>query len=80
MTASKALDLESDIGRADVLRLMMTLLLWSTPQDADFVSTSDDAVYLIPQPAKPSEHVVATVEEVLHDSVCVRGPATRVCR
>ncbi|KAJ6630936.1 hypothetical protein B0H10DRAFT_1979950 [Mycena sp. CBHHK59/15] len=79
LTSTKALKLEDRKARADTLRLIMTLLLWSTPQHAGFVDTTNDFMYLIPQPSNPEDWVWADVKGVLHNSECVRGRATRVC-
>lgn len=80
LTSSTALSLKEPLARIDVLRLIMTLLLWTTPQDAGFISSSDDFGYLVAQPTDPSQYVPTSIEEVLYDSTCVRGQATSVFR
>jgi hypothetical protein len=60
----------------------MTILLWSEPCHAGFVSTSNDFEYLIPQSSQSGEkHIRATVRRVIHnDSAHLRGRGTRVFR
>ncbi|KAJ7162646.1 hypothetical protein C8R43DRAFT_991048 [Mycena crocata] len=79
LTAQKNAKLTTRDGRTDVLRIVMTLLLWSEPQDAGFMSTSDDFEYFLPQSPGGENYIEATVKQVLHESICVRGRATRVC-
>jgi hypothetical protein len=59
----------------------MTILLWSEPHHAGFLSTSNNFEFMIPQDSQNGEaHIWATVTQVLHDSVYVRGRGTRVSR
>ncbi|KAJ6567315.1 hypothetical protein DFH09DRAFT_1034482, partial [Mycena vulgaris] len=82
LTSHRVLDLRTPSGCVEALRLIMTLLLWSTPQDAGFISTCNDFEYLVPatSDSNDEEFIKATVTEVISDSTCVRGRATRVCR
>ncbi|KAF8206304.1 hypothetical protein K438DRAFT_468628 [Mycena galopus ATCC 62051] len=81
LTTNTAVKLNEDSGRKEALRLIMTILLWSEPHHAGFLSTSNDFEYLIPQSSDNGEKSInTTVKKVLHDSECVRGTATRVSR
>ncbi|KAJ6543851.1 hypothetical protein B0H19DRAFT_1308661 [Mycena capillaripes] len=77
LTSHARVQLNNSAGRTDALRLIMTLLLWSKPQHAGFMSTCNEAEYLVPL---ATHHIKATVKKVIHDSACVRGRATRVSR
>ncbi|KAJ7364143.1 hypothetical protein DFH08DRAFT_267263 [Mycena albidolilacea] len=80
LTSHTPLKLSKLSGRAQALRLIMTILLWSEPCHAGFVSTSNDFEYLIPQSSQNGEkHIRATVRRVIHnDSAHLRGRGTRV--
>ncbi|KAJ7122879.1 hypothetical protein C8R44DRAFT_876075 [Mycena epipterygia] len=80
LTSSEPCNLSQPQGREDALRLMMTILLWSKPQHAGFISTSNEFEYLVPKSPNSVESIQAKVEEIIHASTCVRGRATRVCR
>ncbi|KAJ7725092.1 hypothetical protein B0H16DRAFT_1595240 [Mycena metata] len=80
LTSHVPLLLNTREGRADALRLMMTLLLWSNPRDAGFVSTSNELDFWIPRPSNPQKCIKATAKQILHNTNCVRGRATRVSR
>ncbi|KAJ6512170.1 hypothetical protein C8R47DRAFT_684062 [Mycena vitilis] len=69
---------ETKHGRAEVLRVLMTVLSWSEAHHAGLVSTSNELRYMLPVSA--DLHVKATVAKVIHHSDCVRGRATRVTR
>lgn len=72
------LDSQDPPARIDVLRLIMTLFLWTTPQDTGFISGSGDFGYLVAQPTDPSRYVPTTIKKVSYDVTCVRGQATSV--
>lgn len=78
LTTHTELQLDTPEGRAEILRVIMTILLWSEAQHAGFVSTSNDLHHLLP--VSPDSHMKATVTNVIHHSDCVRGRATRVTR
>ncbi|KAF7330801.1 hypothetical protein MVEN_02419300 [Mycena venus] len=78
LTTHAPLRLDQWAGRRDTLRVIMTLLLWSEPQHAGFVSTSNDLCYLLP--LSSDSYMEASVTKVVHDSICIRGRATRVCQ
>ncbi|KAJ7692362.1 hypothetical protein B0H14DRAFT_834813 [Mycena olivaceomarginata] len=78
LTTHTELQLDTPEGRAEILRVIMTILLWSEAQHAGFVSTSNDLHHLLP--VSPDSHTKATVTNVIHHSDCVRGRATRVTR
>ncbi|KAJ7818263.1 hypothetical protein B0H14DRAFT_2373395 [Mycena olivaceomarginata] len=79
VTSHAALDLATAAGRTQALRLVMTILLWSDPHDAGFISMSNNFEYLVPQDSQSGLNSIrASVAEVLHNSVCVRGRATGV--
>ncbi|KAJ7727931.1 hypothetical protein B0H16DRAFT_1470743 [Mycena metata] len=82
LTSHVPLLLNTPEGRANALRLVMTLLLWSNPRDAGFVSTSNELEFWIPRPSDPLSPncIKATTKHILHTSNCVRGRATRVSR
>ncbi|KAF8206325.1 hypothetical protein K438DRAFT_1817003 [Mycena galopus ATCC 62051] len=81
LTTNTAVKLNEDSGRKEALRLIMTILLWSEPHHAGFLSTSNDFECLIPQSSDNGKKSInTTVKKVLHDSKCVRGRATRVSR
>ncbi|KAJ7690295.1 hypothetical protein B0H16DRAFT_1857212 [Mycena metata] len=82
LTSHVPLLLNTPEGRADALRLVMTLLLWSNPRDAGLVSTSNELEFWIPRPSDPQSPncIKATTKQILHTSNCVRGRATRVSR
>ncbi|KAJ7903425.1 hypothetical protein B0H14DRAFT_2491657 [Mycena olivaceomarginata] len=81
LTSHESLRLDTPAGRALALRLIMTILLWSEPHHAGFLSTSNNFEFMIPQDSQNGEaHIWATVTQVLHDSVYVRGRGTRVSR
>ncbi|KAJ7692357.1 hypothetical protein B0H14DRAFT_3175422 [Mycena olivaceomarginata] len=76
LTTHTELRLDTPEGRAEILRVFMTILSWSEAQHAGFVSTSNDLHHLLP--VSPDSHTKATVTKVIHHSDCVRGRATRI--
>ncbi|KAJ7818265.1 hypothetical protein B0H14DRAFT_3473990 [Mycena olivaceomarginata] len=55
LTSHAPLNLSKLSGRVQALRLIMTILLWSEPCHASFVSISNDFEYLIPQSSQSGE-------------------------
>ncbi|KAJ6512169.1 hypothetical protein C8R47DRAFT_684167 [Mycena vitilis] len=78
LTTHTEIFFETTHGRAEVLRVLMTVLSWSDAHHAGFVSTSNELRYMLPVSA--DLHMKATVAKVIHHSDCVRGRATRVTR
>ncbi|KAJ7672855.1 hypothetical protein B0H17DRAFT_174693 [Mycena rosella] len=80
LTSHPAIKVTHASERAGALRLLMTILLWTEPQDAGFISTSNDFEYLLPRSLDMKQYILGTVMEILSNSTCVRGRATSVCR
>ncbi|KAJ7645465.1 hypothetical protein DFH06DRAFT_1425076 [Mycena polygramma] len=78
LTTHTELSLETTDGRADVLRVLMTILSWSEEQHAGVISTSNDPRYMLPVSA--DLHSKASIAKVIYHSDCVRGRAKRVTR
>ncbi|KAJ7224247.1 hypothetical protein GGX14DRAFT_649174 [Mycena pura] len=78
LTTHTEFRLDTPEGRAEILRVIMTILLWSEAQHAGFISTSNDLHHLLP--VSSESHTKGTVTNVIHHSDCVRGRATRVTR
>ncbi|TCD62006.1 hypothetical protein EIP91_007624 [Steccherinum ochraceum] len=76
LTASKPLCPSQPEHFGRILQLFLSIMLWQTPTDAGFLGSCNELVYAIPS----SLNNTATVQEVLHNSDCVRGRATRVSR
>ncbi|KAJ7349317.1 hypothetical protein DFH08DRAFT_959475 [Mycena albidolilacea] len=58
LTTHTELQLDTPEGRAEILRVIMTILLWSEAQHAGFVSTSNNFHHLLP--VSPDSHTKAT--------------------
>ena len=78
LTASHPLSVEDERGQRDILRIFLSILSWRCPEDAGFHGFYNDIEMSLPRHEKDETGVVARVEEVLHDSLCVQGRASRV--
>ena len=86
LTASDSLSVKDEQGQRDILRIFLSVLGWKHSKDAgfpEFYSDScndsyDDSKMFLFRHEGDEDGVVATVEEVLHDGLCVRGRASRV--
>ncbi|KAK7061342.1 hypothetical protein R3P38DRAFT_2828966 [Favolaschia claudopus] len=78
LTSHRELALDKREGREAVLRLIMTLLLWSDPTHAGLMSVSNEVGFLLP--GSSGSPVLVAADKVIHDSTCIRGRGTRVFR
>jgi hypothetical protein len=77
LTGSEPLTLEVTEGRKDILRIFLSILGWKSANDAGFLEFCNDFEMALPRHKCDEIGVVARVAEVLHDSLCVQGRASR---
>lgn len=75
LTSSPTLSVKTDTK--DVLRLFMAILSWSSLADAGFPEWCNNTQFRLPRTGDDTEGVLATVDDILHDSATVRGRAAR---
>ncbi|KAJ7122880.1 hypothetical protein C8R44DRAFT_876076 [Mycena epipterygia] len=74
LTSHKVRNFEEPQGRAEALRLIMTILLRSEPQHTGLISTFNGFQYWLPRSLNTEQP--RTVKEIPYDSVRVRGRGT----
>ncbi len=79
LTASRELNLDDPNGRRDVQRIMFSILLWQTPEDAGFPSFTNGIKTLIPS-TDPAQPICVFTDRVLFHSLSVCGRGTLVFR
>ena len=65
-------------GRKDILRIFLSILGWTSANDAGFLEFCNDSEMCLPRYEGDETGVVARVAKVLHDSLHVRGRGSRV--
>ena len=78
MTGSKSLSVKDGSDQKDTLRILLSILDWRHAKDAGFPDFFNDFEMFLFRHEGDQDGVVATVTEVLHDGLCVRGRASRV--
>ena len=79
LTVSPEIDLCDEEGRRDVQRILFSILLWQTPEDAGIPAFTNGFEYLIPC-GRNTTPMRFLADEVLFHSTCVRGRGTHVVR
>jgi hypothetical protein len=83
LTSSDSLKLTTLGGKRDLLKITLTLLLWTTPAHAGFAPSCNGVEWMLPSSKEDESGTKWVIDASLHHSVCVRGRAThvsRVCR
>ena len=78
LTGSKACSVKDPQGQKDILRIFLSILQWTSANDAGFFEFFDDFEMSLLRHKSDETGVVANVTKVLHDGLCVRGRAPRV--
>ena len=78
LTGSVPLSVKDEQGQRDILRIFLSILDWKHSKDAGFPEFYNDSEMFLSRHKDDKDGVVATLEEVLHDGLCVRGRASRV--
>jgi len=80
LTGSKPCSVKDTRGQKDILRIFLSILQWTSTNDAGFLEFFDDFHMTLAHNEGDKTGTVARVAEVLHDGLCVRGRASRVLR
>jgi len=80
LTGSKPCSVGDPRGQKDILRIFLSILQWTSTNDAGFLELSNDFDMTLIHNEGDKTGTVARVTEVLHDGLCVRGRASRVLR
>ena len=78
LTASDPYNITEADKLEEVARLLLTLTSWSTAAEAGFTTCCNETTFLLPADNEGTDHVRATVESILFQSLCVRGRMTHV--
>ena len=78
LAASKPLHITQWAGLRAIMRLFLTLGLWTTATEAGFVPCCNDTTYLLPADKEGDTYMALTVERILFRSLCIRGRMTHV--
>ena len=78
LTGSKPCSVEDPRGQKDILRIFLSILQWTSTNDAGFLEFFNDFDMTLIRNKGDKTGTVARVAEVLHDGLCVRGRASRV--
>jgi len=80
LTGSKPCSVEDPRGQKDILRIFLSILQWTSTNDAGFLEFFNDFDMTLIHNEGDKTGRVARVTEVLHDGLCVRGRTSRVLR
>ncbi|KAI0744468.1 hypothetical protein C8Q76DRAFT_851494 [Earliella scabrosa] len=79
LSSTRPLKLSSPDDRLYIHRLLLSVLLWQTPQDAGFPPFTDGLSVLLPVSDPNGPCIALPVQKVLHYSDHIRGRGTFVC-
>ncbi|RPD53235.1 hypothetical protein L226DRAFT_563964 [Lentinus tigrinus ALCF2SS1-7] len=81
LTASRPIRIDTAHGVLQVQKVLFSILLWQTPQDAGLPSFTNGDDFLLPSSAsRPENFVHAIADQVLFHSLSFRGRGTLVVR
>ncbi|RPD53233.1 hypothetical protein L226DRAFT_563965 [Lentinus tigrinus ALCF2SS1-7] len=81
LTASRPIRIDTAHGVLQVQKVLFSIILWQTPQDAGLPSFTNGDNFLLPSSAShPDQVVQAVADQVLFHSLSVRGRGTLVVR
>ncbi|RPD55403.1 hypothetical protein L226DRAFT_538241 [Lentinus tigrinus ALCF2SS1-7] len=81
LTASRPIRIDTAHGVLQVQKVLFSILLWQTPQDAGLPSFTNGDDFLLPSSAShPDRSVQAVADQILFHSLSVRGRGTLVVR
>jgi hypothetical protein len=78
LTGSQPFSVQDTQGQKDILRIFLSILEWTSANDAGFLEFCNDSEMCLPRYEGDETGVVASVAKVLHDSLHVRGRGSRV--
>jgi hypothetical protein len=78
LTASNPFSVKNSQGQKDILRVFLSILGWTSANDAGFLEFCNDFGMCLPRYKGDNTGVVTGLTEVLHDGLCVQGRASRV--
>ena len=78
LTGSKPCSVRDPQGQKDILRIFISILEWSSPNDAGFFEFFDDFEMSLLRHEGDGMGTVARVTEVLQEEILVRGRGSRV--
>ena len=78
LTGSKPLSVKAERGQRDILRVFLSILDWRSAEDAGFHGFYNNFEMSLFRHKGDEDGVVASVEKVLHDGLCVQGRTSRV--
>jgi len=78
LTGSEPLSVKDESGQKDILCILLSILNWRSAEDAGFPGFYNNFEMSLFRHRDDKDGVVASVEEVLHDGLCIKGRASRV--
>ena len=78
LTGSHSLSVKDGPGQKGILRILLSILDWKSPEDAGFLGVYNEIEMSLLRYKDDETGVVGRVAEVLHDGLCVLGRASRV--
>ena len=77
LTGSRSLSVKDEPGQKGILRILLSILDWKSPEDAGFLGFFNEIEMSLLRYKDDKTGVVGRVTEVLHDGLCVLGRASR---
>ena len=77
LTGSHSLSVKDEPGQKGILRILLSILDWKSPEDAGFLGFYNETEMSLLRYKDDETGVVGRVAEVLHDGLCVLGRASR---